>query len=151
MTDQPPIYTAPPLITPAMYWMGRDRVYANQLSPNMRTSADETLHRVNALIALMHVDGVELHKRDDDTSYVTSGWRPPQINKRTPGAAVHSLHMTCEAIDLYDPHSEIDDWCLHHLPELELAGLWLEHPSATKGWCHLQTRGPKSGRRVFYP
>lgn len=150
MPDDSQIYTAAPQITPAMYWMGRELVYANQLSPDLRTNAYETLRRTNALIALMHADGVELHKRDDG-SYVTSGWRSPRINKRTPGAAVHSLHITCEAIDLYDPYGEIDEWCLHHSPELERIGLWLEHPSATKGWCHVQTRGPKSGRRVFYP
>ena len=30
-------------------------------------------------------------------------------------------------------------------------GLWLEHPAATKGWAHVQTKPPRSGRRVFYP
>ena len=46
---------------------------------------------------------------------------------------------------------EIDAWCMDHLDFLAEAGLWLEHPSATKGWCHLQQVPPKSGRRVFYP
>ena len=30
-------------------------------------------------------------------------------------------------------------------------GLWMEHPLATKGWCHLQVVSPRSGMRVFYP
>lgn len=151
MTDQTPIYTAAPLITPHMFWTGRDSVYANQLTLNMRDNAAQILQRANALIAIAHVDGVELHPRPHQASYVTSGWRPRQVNERTPGAALHSLHMSCEAIDLHDPYGELDEWCMDHLSHLEKIGLWLEHPSATKGWCHVQTRGPKSGRRVFYP
>lgn len=80
-----------------------------------------------------------------------SGWRPSAANGRTPGAAPRSKHLVAQAIDIADPDGELDDWCMAHLHELEDVGLWLEHPAATKGWCHLQIVPPKSGNRVFYP
>jgi hypothetical protein len=59
--------------------------------------------------------------------------------------------MTGQAIDLADPDGDLDEWCLEHPDMLELYGLWQEHPSATKGWAHLQSVPPKSGKRCFYP
>ena len=61
--------------------------------------------------------------------------------------------MTCEAIDLYDPDGDLDEWLLSDAGQRAMAdlGLWHEHPSATKGWAHLQTKPPRSGRRTFYP
>lgn len=134
-----------------MFYRGRDKVYANQLTPELRANADTTLLRVNALIAMMWGDGITLEASPITLTPVASGWRPVAINAATPGASARSLHITCEAIDLYDPEAEIDNWCMKHLIELQELGLWLEHPAATKGWCHLQTRAPRSGNRVFYP
>jgi hypothetical protein len=38
---------------------------------------------------------------------------------------------------------------------LAAAGLWLEHPVATRGaetpWIHFQKQPPRSRRRVFWP
>jgi hypothetical protein len=110
----------------------------------MDTNAAVLLNRVNRLILKMPPGIV-------DDWVVSSGYRPPQINASTPGAAKHSLHMVCKAIDLEDAHGTVDDWCMHHLILLDQEGLWLEHPSATKGWCHLQSQPPRSGKRVFYP
>jgi hypothetical protein len=61
--------------------------------------------------------------------------------------------MTGQAIDIYDPDGDLDDWLMtiEGLAALEALGLWIEHPSATKSWSHLQTIPPKSRRRVFYP
>ena len=76
----------------------------------------------------------------------------PAINESTPGAAVRSLHITCQAVDLYDPDGSLDAWLLDNADTvLKDLGLWLEHPAATKGWAHVQTKPPRSGRRVFYP
>lgn len=81
---------------------------------------------------------------------VTSGYRPPSINSSV-GGALKSAHLTCEAIDLADPVGLIDKWLIQN-PELLIEyGLYLESPSKTPGWCHLQTRAPKSGNRVFLP
>lgn len=145
--------------------MGRDLSWANELTPQLRANAAETVKRVNALLAVLHAHGVPVERmrpahpptlatprlRGTPPSYFTSGWRPMSINQSTRGAAPRSLHITCEAGDLYDPEGAIDDWCMDHLDVLEQLGLWLEHPSATKGWCHVQTQPPRSGRRVFYP
>lgn len=59
--------------------------------------------------------------------------------------------MTGQAVDLYDPDGALDDWCLAHPERLAEAGLWQEHPAATKGWLHLQSIPPRSRNRVFYP
>ena len=139
------------IITPLMYYRGRDKVYANQLTPALRANADNTLKRVNNLVAVMDADGITLESSPITLTPISSGWRPVAINAATPGAAARSLHITCEAIDLYDPEGVLDDWCLQNITLLEGYGLYLEHPAATKGWCHLQTCAPRSGKRVFYP
>jgi hypothetical protein len=82
---------------------------------------------------------------------VSSGWRPQAINAALANASPRSKHLSCEAIDLEDPEGALDAWCLRNLDALEAVGLWLEHPDATPGWCHLQTVPPRSGRRVFMP
>lgn len=126
----------------ADYWMGRDKKYPPGLL--IESKAQDLLRRVNALIAKVPSDVV-------GDIVVTSGYRPPAINRTTPGAALKSLHMTGQAIDLLDADGLLDDWCMDNLKQLELGGLWLEHPAATKGWCHLQSQPPRSGKRVFYP
>jgi len=68
-----------------------------------------------------------------------------------PGAAKGSKHLSCQAIDLEDRDGRLDAWCMAHLGVLEELQLWLEHPDATPGWCHLQILPPRSGLRVFYP
>lgn len=120
------------------YLMGRTRDYP--LSDEQRTNALETVQRVNSLLVAFGEDRA-----------VRSGWRPPEINSATPNAAPRSKHMTCQACDLDDVEGDLDEWCLENQSELERIGLWLEHPSATKSWCHVQTIPPKSGKRVFYP
>ncbi len=82
---------------------------------------------------------------------ITSGWRPVEVNKLVPGAALYSNHTRCRAVDIADPHGDLDEWCLAHPEVLEQVGLWQEHPASTKGWCHVQIVPPKSGNRVFYP
>lgn len=81
---------------------------------------------------------------------VTSGYRPASINASV-GGALKSAHLTCEAIDLRDAAGQLDKWLLNN-PELLIKyDLYLESPSKTAGWAHLQTRRPKSGNRVFLP
>lgn len=82
---------------------------------------------------------------------VSSGYRPVFINARTPGAATNSAHITCQAVDFWDPDHELVRF-LQARPELlERAGLWMEDPNSTPTWCHLQIRPVrgKSGSRVF--
>jgi hypothetical protein len=129
------------LISLQDYWMGRDKKYPDAWSEAIEGAAAELLSRVDALLT----DFGEERK-------ITSGWRPPEVNSKTPNAALKSKHMTGHAIDLADPDGDLDDWCSENDGErLKAYNLWMEHPAATKGWCHLQSLPPKSGRRVFYP
>lgn len=139
------------MLTLADYWMGRDEDHEHALTATIRVNARETVHRVNALLAMMIADGLLLEASPRTGTLVASGWRPPEINAATPGAAPRSRHMTGQACDLYDPEGLLDEWCQDHPDALAELGLWLEHPSATKSWCHIQTIPPRSGRRIFYP
>jgi len=95
--------------------------------------------------------GVYLDPDPVTGTLVSSGWRPPAVNANTKGAARRSKHMTCEAVDVNDDNGELDEWCMSNLDYLEEVGIWMEHPSATKGWSHFQIVPPKSGNRIFYP
>ena len=128
------------MITLADYFMGRDRSHAQDMTDALRENAMRTVERANTLLARAALPGL-----------VTSGWRPHAINASIPNASPRSKHLSCEAIDLDDPDGALDAWCLVNLPLLEEIGLWLEHPDATPGWCHLQVVPPRSGRRVFMP
>lgn len=139
------------MITIDEYWMGRNRTYAEYLTAEIERNAGETVARVNALLAAMSQDGLNREINPETGSQVSSGWRPPAVNATTRGAARRSKHMTGLACDLYDPEGTLDEWCLDHPARLAEIGLWQEHPSATKGWLHVQTVPPKSGKRVFYP
>lgn len=137
------------------YWMSRDRTHPVALSTDVRRNAETTVRVVSTLLLLAQQAGVSLYANPRTGTLVSSGWRPPAVNASTPGAAVNSRHMTGQAVDIYDPDGDLDDWCMAQADQpggpLERLGLWLEHPAATKGWCHLQTVPPRSGRRVFYP
>lgn len=122
------------------YWMGRDEKYVGDLTTEILANATELLRRVNDLMDVFGEDRA-----------VRSGWRPPEVNSATPNAAPFSKHMTGQAIDLDDPEGDLDQWCLDNAQQLSRLGLWQEHPSATKGWTHLQSVPPKSGKRCFYP
>jgi hypothetical protein len=122
------------------YFKHRDVEYAADFTSSVSTNADLTIALANQLL---------YHFGEDRK--VNSGWRPPAVNAGTPGAAPFSRHMTGEAIDLWDPEGDLDEWCLANLNILTTLGLWMEHPASTKGWCHVQTVPPKSRNRVFYP
>ncbi len=138
-----------PALRLADYWMGRNETHADDLTAEIVRNATHLLRRVNNLLVLMHDIQIEPHPVIGTP--IASGWRPPEINAGTKGAAPRSRHMSGHAVDLYDPDGEIDAWCMDHLDFLAEAGLWLEHPAMTKNWCHLQQVPPGSGRRVFYP
>lgn len=139
--------------TLADYFMGRRELYPLSMSPRIELEAMRTVELVNKLLSQSLMFGVTLEINPRTGSIVSSGWRPPEVNQNTPGAAVKSKHMTGHAVDIYDPDGDLDDWLMSDPGQGALGeiGLWMEHPSATKGWCHLQTLPPRSGRRVFYP
>lgn len=134
------------MITLTDYFMGRDRIYPDEATDAIRAAAAETVARANLLLS-----SYRLMTKDEEIRKVNSGWRPAAINRATPNSALKSKHMTGHAIDISDPEGDLDEWCMEHPEVLQTIGLWQEHPSATKGWCHVQTIPPKSGKRVFYP
>jgi hypothetical protein len=128
--------------------MGRDKTYAREFTPDIMTNGLETVRRANLLLAAYeHATG------DARTRRVNSGWRPPSLNAGVAGAAKKSNHMLGLAVDIADASETLDKWLMTPAGQTALAdiGLWHEHPSATKGWAHVQTVPPKSGNRTFYP
>lgn len=141
------------MIDLAQYLMGREREHGHLLGSDLRRNAAITIDLANRLLVLAKTAGVSLEASPRTGSIVTSGWRPPAINAGIANAAPRSKHISCQAIDLYDPDGDLDEWLMTMGGRLALEdlGLWLEHPAATKGWCHVQTVPPRSGNRVFYP
>ena len=112
----------------------------------------EEVYQTEYLLGRAGKAGIQLDVSPKTGTHVSSGWRPAVINEHTAGAAPNSKHITGQAVDIYDPEGALDEWCLDHADtDLAIVGLWLEHPAATKGWCHVQTVPPASKRRVFYP
>ena len=133
--------------------MGRVEMYPGEYTDDVRRNVEDTVAKANSLLAALEAQGVSLEAHPRTLSLVSSGWRPPQINGQVKNAAPKSKHMTGQAVDIYDPEGEIDDYLMSDAGQRMLlaVGLWIEHPSATKGWTHWQTLPPRSGRRVFYP
>jgi hypothetical protein len=134
------------MITLTDYFMGRDRQYPDELTDDIKKNATETVARANLLLS-----SYKAMTKDEEIRKVNSGWRPSGVNSATLGAAPRSKHMLGQAIDISDPEGDLDEWCMDNPDILQSIGLWLEHPSATKSWCHVQVVPPKSGKRVFYP
>lgn len=141
------------MVTLRDYWMGRDEQFPLAMTPGIRRNAELMVELASKLMAIAKTAGVTFETNPRTGSIVASGWRPPQVNASTPGAAIKSKHMTGEAIDIYDPDGDLDDWLMTEDGQKTLKdlGLWMEHPAATKGWAHIQSIPPRSGRRVFYP
>ena len=146
-------------ITYEQYMMGRDKTHFAELTQAAIDNANDLLDRANRL--LIYVRNADFETSPRTGTVVESGWRPPSLNATIPTAAPKSKHMTGQAIDIYDPYGEIKAWCWdnqHILGQLDI-DLYMEHPAATKGWCHLQSVPPRSQanfpitarKRWFYP
>jgi hypothetical protein len=140
-------------ITLGDYLQGRDAIYPEDFTLEVMANAEKTVKLVNSLLAVMEAEGMKLEAHPVSQSLVSSGWRPPQINRQVKGAAPKSKHMTGEAVDLYDPEGDIDNFLMSGQGQRVLAslGLYIEHPSATKSWSHIQIVPPRSQSRIFYP
>jgi len=113
--------------------------YPNDYTSEILENAKALLEKVNNLLIDLGVV----------TVVVSSGWRPATVNAAV-GGAKKSLHMLGKAIDLRDSTGELDKLIESRPDLLKKYGLWLEDPSATKGWCHLDV-GNRTDRpsRVF--
>lgn len=141
------------MITVDDYFMGRRQQHPLALTPAIEREAYRTATLVSQLLTQAQSYGVTMDRHPVTKTLVSSGWRPPAVNAATSGAAVNSKHMTGQALDVYDPDGDLDEWLMTGEGQAAMTalGLWHEHPSATKGWAHLQTVPPRSGRRTFYP
>lgn len=104
-------------------------------------------YKDNALILLDKIS--ELEHIFGETLTMTSGYRPSQINRQTPGASLTSTHETCEGIDLRDISGELGQFLITNVNILKALDLYMESPKSAKDHVHLQIRPPKSGRRIF--
>ena len=120
-------------------------------TPKRQANARMLVLTVNAMIAVAENDGVDFPINPKTGSQISGntfgGFRPQSC----PQGAPNSNHKEGLGVDLYDPDNEIDAWMLANEDVLEKLGIWIESPSATPSWAHLQTVPPRSGRRVYMP
>lgn len=114
-----------------------------------KSNATELLNRVNALLGHLGRQGMPMQINPVTGSLVSGqtfgGFRPQSC----PQGAPTSSHKTGQGVDLFDPRENLDNAITTDL--LIEFGLYREAPSATRGWAHLTTRPPKSGKRTFLP
>lgn len=128
------------MLTLSAYLMGRDVSYKDEWTLERQANALDLVKRVNNLFTALQIE----------VPVVTSGWRPLAVNMRS-GGAKRSLHMEAKAVDLVDCGPLKETILKNHSLLLEF-GLWMEDPSSTATWCHLDT-GIRSSRliRTFKP
>jgi len=88
---------------------------------------------------------------------VTSGFRSMEeherIYKKEIAAGKYvprsSKHLSCEAVDIYDPDRILQKWCIENENLLAEIGLWMEDFIHTPRWVHFQIVPPASGKRFF--
>ncbi len=128
------------MISLSEFYQGRDEKFPKELTIELQKNADKMVARASELLSAF-----------GEKRKVTSGWRPASINAATPGAAKKSLHMFCLAVDLEDKDGRLGKWCVENVERLIEIGLWLESPTKTPGWVHVQAHAPRSGSRIFMP
>lgn len=103
-------------------------------------------HRQNAMELLRKVNKVR--NQYGKQMIITSGYRNPVHNAKI-GGAKRSPHMECKAMDIRDASGELSAWLLNHIELLRQIGLYMENPSFTRGWVHLDTVERKN--TIFNP
>ena len=98
---------------------------------------------------------LELQEAYGSDFKITSGLRSKEgqadLIAKGLSKASKSHHLTGEAVDIYDPHKYLANYLLQNLSVLRELGLWMENPTHTLDWVHVQTVPPNSGNRVFNP
>lgn len=121
--------------------MGRQWQYQEEMvDNNVVEHATVLLQQVNGLLNCLNLKAT-----------VRSGWRPRLINARV-GGSKGSLHIVGRAIDLADNTGALKAVIENHSDLLRLFNLWMEHPSKTPTWCHLDNGSrPDRPVRIFMP
>lgn len=124
-----------------------DRVKSSSFNSEVKANAEDLLKRVNALLKEIGWD--------KDVA-LSSGFRTPESNAKTPGSAKKSFHMSGKALDIVDDKNQTLGKLIRKLQNNQGAngilakyGLMMEALEATKGrtsnWLHLDT-APRSVR-----
>lgn len=133
------------MLAEAAYWTDRKTKYAAEWTEQIGVNASRWLRAVNTLLTMFEAEtGIKRER-------LSSGWRPQGVNDVTSNAAAASTHLTGEGGDVYDPDRAFAAWCLANMDKVAQCGLYMEDPRWTPTWVHLQTRAPKSGKRVYIP
>lgn len=86
---------------------------------------------------------------------ITSGLRSDEQQKALIAAgkstATKSKHLIGQAADIRDEDGKLAAWARQNVEILKDIELWCEDPEYTRGWLHVQTVPPKSGKRFFIP
>lgn len=117
-----------------------DREKSDECTSEVRINTADLAERVSKLL-----DHLGIYK-----SKVSSGFRTRAANAAAGGAKT-SCHLTGQAVDLEDPKGALAAAITADPGLLVTYDLYCENPYYTKGWVHLSTRGPPSGRRIFTP
>lgn len=120
--------------------MGRDVTYASEYTQDISDNLDKLLIPMNQIRAAY-----------GQPMIVNSGWRPPEVNASTPGAATHSKHMEGLACDISDKDGVLMAWVLANLSMMQQLGIYHEDFRWTPDWVHFQLGAPASGHRIFVP
>jgi len=135
-TPVAPVYK----VTKEELLMGRDKEYAIEYTDQISANLDALLVPIN-----------KIRDAYGKPMKCNSGWRPPEINASTPGAATHSKHMEGLAADFSDPDGEFMKWVLQNLQLMYDLNIFMEDFRWTPNWVHFQLGEPKSGKRIFIP
>lgn len=128
------------MITIDDYFMGRREKYPRDVTPELLARAELTVLRANQLLTEF-----------GNNRKVNSGWRPKSLQMEINPRAPNSKHITGDAIDIEDANGDLKHWCMDNGILLAAMGLYMEDPSSTPTWLHIQTVAPKSGKIVFKP
>lgn len=113
--------------------MGRDKEYP--LTPELEANLDILWKRLN-----------EFRQAYGKSLVVSSGFRPGKYNSKA-GGAKNSAHLSCQAVDFRDGDGKIKEWVLANQQILEQCDLYMEDPTKTITWIHLQSR--PTNNRIF--
>ena len=117
------------------------RLDSEEITDTVRNNAILLLARVNTLLASFQV-----------SPRITSGFRPESVNAALKNSGKKSLHCKGMAVDLSDPTGHLKFNIIMSPNLLTQYGLWMEHYTATPGWCHLDTGDrPERVVRIFRP
>lgn len=117
-------------ITKEEILMGRDKLYPKDYTEEISKNIDKLLIALN-----------KFREAYGKAMIVTSGFRPPSLNKAI-GGAKKSAHSTGMACDFRDHDKSLAKFALEMDKQGKLKewGLWLEDPAATPNWLHLDIR-----------